>query len=204
MTSPPIAGWKTLVRCGRRRNTRAERQQPLAEQQRHDAADDAERRVRDQFRRVHQAIRRHVKERLVAENRALDDDGGDRRDDGRAEQRGVHVADDFLEREQHGGDGRVEGRRERAGGADRHEIPNAARRQVQPAADDGGEAGADLHRRTLASHRMAGADAEHAGDELAERHAAGNHAARQVIRRLGLRHAAAAHVGKHLRQQESR
>ena len=130
MTRPPIAGWKTFVRGGRRRNDAAQRQQRLAEDQRDDAADDAERRVGQQLRRMHEAIGRHVEQRLVAENRALDDDRGDRRDDRRAEQRGVHVADDLLEREQHRGHRRVEGRGQRAGGADRHEIPDPLRRQT--------------------------------------------------------------------------
>ena len=100
MTSPPIAGWKIFVRGGRREKQRAERQQSLAEEQRHDAAEDAQRRVRDQLRRVHETIGRHVEQRLVAENRAFDDHRGDRRDDGRAEQRGIHVADDLLQGKQ--------------------------------------------------------------------------------------------------------
>ena len=143
-----------------------------------------------------------MEERLVAEDRSLDDHRRDRGDDRRAEQRGVHVADDFLEREQHRRDRRVEGRRQRAGRADRHEIPHPLRRQLQPAADHRREPGADLDRRALAPHRVPGADAQHAGEELAERHARRDDAAVQVIRRLGLRHAAAAHVGKHLRQQD--
>ena len=52
-----------------------------------------------------------------------------------------------------------------------------SRRQLQPASDDRGEPGADLHRRTFASHRVAGADAQHAGQELANRHAGRNDAA---------------------------
>ena len=76
--------------------------------------------------------------------------------------------------------------------------------QVQPLADDRREAGADLHRRPLAAHRVARPDAQHAGEELAERDAAGDHAAREVVGRLGLGHAAAAHVRKHLRQQHAR
>ena len=194
MTRPPIAGWNHLRRRRQAQERAAERQQRLAEQQRDEAADDAERRVGEQLRRVHEVIRRHVEERLVAENRALDDDRRDRGDDGRAEQRRVHVADDLLEREQHRGDRRVEGRGQRAGRADRHEIADALRRQMQPAADHRGEAGADLDRWPLASHRVAGADAEHAGEELAERHARRDDAAVQVIRRFGLRHAAAADV----------
>ena len=150
-----------------------------------------------------QPIRRHVKERLVAQNRAFDDHGGDRRDDCGAEQGGIHVADDLFEGEQHGRHRRVECRGQRTGRAHGDEVPNAARRQTQPAADDGGETGANLDRRTLASHRMAGADAQHAGDEFAQRHAAGDHSAGQVVRRFGLRNAAPAHIGKDLGQQES-
>ena len=190
---------------GRRRNSAAQRQQPLAEQQRDDAADDAERRVGEQLRRMHEVIGRHVKQRLVAENRSLDDDRGDRRDDGRAEQRGVHVADDFFEREQHGGDRRVERRRQRAGGADRHEIAHAL-------------AATDCSQRPISDARPAPicTDGPSRPIEWPEpMHStpvrnlpngtrAGNHAARQVVRRLGLRHAAAAHVGKHLRQQNAR
>ncbi len=94
-------------------------------------------------------------------------------DDRRAEQRRVHVADDFLEREQHRRHGRVERRGQRAGRADRHQIPDALGRQPQPASDDRREARANLHRRALAAHRVARADAEHAGEELADRHARG-------------------------------
>ena len=60
-----------------------------------------ERRVGESSAGMHAGDRRHVEERLVAENRALDHDGRDRGDDRRAEQRRVHVADDLLEREEH-------------------------------------------------------------------------------------------------------
>ena len=84
----------------------------------------------------------------------------------------VHVADDLLEREQHRGDRRVERRGQRAGGADRHEIAHALAAtdaatgrstdaRPAPICTDG----------PFAAHRMAGADAQHAGEELAERHA---------------------------------
>ena len=121
MIRPPSAGCTILVRTGRRRKRRRDRQQALAEHQRDDAADHAERGIGQQLRRMHQPVGRHMKQRFVAQNRALHDDGGDRRDDRRAEQRRIHVADDFLEREQHGGDRRVERSGERSGGADRHQ-----------------------------------------------------------------------------------
>ena len=135
-----------------------------------------------------------MEEWFVAEDRPLDDHGGDRGDDSRAEERRVHVANDFLQREQHRGHRCVECRRQGAGGADRDQISNAFGGKSDPAADGGREAGADLHRRALAPHRMARSDAEHARDELAERNPAGNGTA-------GLRHAAASRIGKELHQQ---
>ena len=153
---------------------------------------------------MHELIGRHVKQRLVAENRSLDDDRGDGGHDGRAEQRRVQVPDDFLERKQHGGDGGVEGGGQRAGRANGHEVAYAIGRKLHPAADDGRQSGADLHGRPFAPHRVTRSDAQDSGDELANRHSRANHAARQVVRRLGLRHAAPSHVGKHLRQQHAR
>ena len=50
---------------------------------------------------------------------------------------------------------------------------------------------------------MAGADAQHAGDELAEWHVGGDHTPGQVIRSFGLRNAAPANIWKHLGQQDS-
>ena len=50
---------------------------------------------------------------------------------------------------------------------------------------------------------MAGADAQDAGQEFADGHPARDDAASEMVRRLGLRHAAATHVGEHARQQES-
>ena len=91
-------------------------------------------------------IGRHVKQRLVAENRALDDHRGDRGHDGRSEQRRVHVADDLFEGEQDGGDGSVERRRQRARRADRHQILRTRRgdrRSHRPT--DRRQTGADLH-----------------------------------------------------------
>ena len=46
-------------------------------------------------------------------------------------------------------------------------------------------------------------DAQRARQELADRNAQRNHPALQVVRRLGLRHAAAAHVGKHRGEQHA-
>jgi hypothetical protein len=43
-------------------------------------------------------LARYPKQRVVAEDRPFDNNRCDRGDDGRAEQRRVHVADDFLER----------------------------------------------------------------------------------------------------------
>ena len=66
-----------------------------------------------------------MEQRLVAQDRPLDDDRGDRGHDGRAQQGGIHVADDLFEREQHRRHRRVEGGGQRAGRADGHEIPDA-------------------------------------------------------------------------------
>ena len=65
------------------------------------------------------------------------------------------------------------------------------------------DAGADLHRGSLAPHRVAGPDAEHAGQELADRHAGGDVPAVEPIRRLRLRHAAAANIREDRCQQNA-
>jgi hypothetical protein len=46
----------------------------------------------------------------------------------------VHVAHHFFEREQHGGDRRIEGRRQRRRRAHRHQRLHAGRREPEPAA----------------------------------------------------------------------
>ena len=57
---------------------------------------------------MHELVGRHVEERLIAKDRAFDDDGGHRRDDRRTDQAGVQIADDFFERKENRGHRRVE------------------------------------------------------------------------------------------------
>jgi hypothetical protein len=109
----------------------------------------------------------------------------------------------FFQRKEDGGDRRVEGGGQGAGGPDRHEILEPLRRDAQRPSDERREARADLDRRPLPSHRMAGADGQHAGQELAERHPRGDVAAVQVKSGFGLRDAAAAHIREHPREQHA-
>ena len=184
MTTPPIAGWNMRVPRGQpleaRRASRGAACRTAATPARPTIPSAG---VAEQLRRVNQVVGRHAEQRLVAEDRTLDDHRRDRCHHCRPEERRVHVADDLLEREQHGGDRRVERRRQRAGGAHWHQLLHAFRRQAEPSSDHRGDAGADLHRWSLAPHRVARPDAEHAGQELANRHAGRNHASRSAGRR---------------------
>jgi hypothetical protein len=63
----------------------AQRQKPFAEQERQQATENPERRVREEFRGMHEMVGRHVKQRFVAQNGPLDDHRCDRRHDGRSQ-----------------------------------------------------------------------------------------------------------------------
>ena len=181
MTSPPIAGWKIFVRCGRRRKRRAERQQPLAEQQRHDAAEDPERRVRDELRGVHEVVGR-ARETAARCPRIERSTITAATDATTVEPSRAAFMSPMISSRANStaATGVLKAAASAPAAPDRHEIPHPARRQVQPPADQRRQARADLHGRSLATHRMARADAQHAGDELAERHAA-----RESRRRTG-------------------
>ena len=84
---------------------------------------------------MHEMVRGHVKQRFVAENGALDNHCRDGGDDRRSEKRGIHVANNFLQRKQHRGHWCVERCSECTRGPDRDEIAHTTRRQAQPLAD---------------------------------------------------------------------
>jgi hypothetical protein len=154
MMAPPTAGSSLRERRGVERG-RAQAQQGAAEDDGQEAADDSQDTVGGQLGRMHEVIRRYPEQRFVAEDRAFDDDGGDGRDHGRADERCVEVADQLLEGEDHGRDRRVEGGRQGAGRADGQQFPVPVRRQSDPRPDRRCDTGADLHGRGGVHERAA-------------------------------------------------
>ena len=74
---------------------------------------------------------------------------------------------------------------------------------MQPSAECGRHARADLYRRPLASQRVARADTQHASDEFTERDSRRDAALVQMERCLGLRNATATHAREDPREQDA-
>jgi len=153
---------------------------------------------------MHEMVSRHMEERLVAEQRTLHDDRCDGRHHGRSNQRRIHVADDLLQREQHGCHRSIERGGQGRGGAHRHQAPNASRRQAEPSAHHRGDAGTDLHRGPFASHGVSASDAKDPGQELAKGHTGRDHSLLKVEGRLRLRNSAPTRLREEFRQQDAR
>ena len=83
-------------------------EQTFAEGQRNDAAHNPKEQVTNQLSRIDEMIGRHMKDGIIAQNGAFDDDrchGGHNR---RTQQGRVHVADDLFEGKDHRGDRSIE------------------------------------------------------------------------------------------------
>ena len=133
----------------------------------------------------------HVKDRVGAEDRVLDN-GGERRGHDDAGEHGlIKVSDQFLKGEGDGGDGRVECCRD--AGRHSHRGQAAAVFGAEPgdAGQRAADAGTDLHGRPLEAKRSAGADLHRAQDEFADRFPNGDVAVAQRISNLDLGNTAA-------------
>ena len=116
----------------------------LDEGERSEAADHAQAGVSAQLAGMFQVIRRNAKQRFIAQKPALDHRTGDRRQHDRAQNAGGPAADDFLDDEQHRGDGSVKGGSQSGSCAYGSDEPQLLARQLQPPAQRRGNACADL------------------------------------------------------------
>ena len=173
----------------------------LGEEHGGESADDAENGVGDEFGGTLEGGDRNAEQRLAAEKPAHDHDAGDRGENDGTEDAGAPASDDFFNDEQDGGDGSVEGGGESGGGADGSHQAKFFAGDLQPAAESGGDAGADLQRRIFRTERLSGADGERGADEFSDRGAEGNESVEDVERGLGLVDAAAADAGKDVEHQ---
>ena len=137
-----------------------------------------------------------VKQRFVAEQQVEHDPGGGGAQHDGTQHRRVEVAHDLLEREQDGGHGRVEGRRQGRGSADGHQRADPLRSQSQPPAEDRCQTGSNLHRRAFAAQRDAGCQRDRTAEEFPDRCPKSDEAVAQEQGGFGLRDSAAASVGE--------
>ena len=136
------------------------------------------------------------------EEQADDDDAGDGGKHDGAQNAGGPAADDLLNDEEDGGDGCVKGGGEAGSGAYGGNEAHAVAGKAQAAADDRGEAGADLQRGIFGAERLSRADGQGGGDEFADGGFEGNVAVVDVEGGLGLIHAAAARQGKEMDDED--
>ena len=104
----------------------------------------------------------------IAEMDPGDDRAGDRGDDDRREGAQRVMAYHHFQREEHAGDRRVERGRNRRRDAASQQGHHLRPRQVEPPADEGGEARAQMDDGALASDRGAGSDRRGAAEGRAE------------------------------------
>ena len=117
---------------------------------------------------MHQMIGRNVKQRLIAQQQMQDHPGSRGTDHHRAQHRRMHIAQDFFEREQHGGDGSVEGGGQRRCTSHRDQRFDALFAETEAPPEYGSDSGADLDRRTLAAECNAAGERGRAAEELPE------------------------------------
>lgn len=140
---------------------------------------------------------RRAEQRLVAEERAADDDRGDRREHDRSEHGRVPPADDLFDDEEHGRDRGVERGADARRGADGRDEAQVIGRQAEGAAEQRRHARAHLQRRVLGAERVARAERHAACDELAGHRAERDAAVRRVERLFRVVDAAAPCGRKH-------
>ena len=145
---------------------------------------------------MHQGIIRHLKERIVAQQQAQHRPGGGRGQHHRAQNRRVHIAHHLFQGKEHRGHRRIEGGGNGGRGANRDQRLHLLRAQSQPASKHRGDARAHLHRRPLAAQRNAAGQRRRRAKELAQNGAQRDESVARKERRLGLRNAAAARIGK--------
>ena len=161
------------------------------EAHRHQSPEYAEHGVDEQFPGRPEFVGGNREQRLVAQRQAEHQPARDRAQDDGAEHAGVQVADDLFEREQDRGDRGVEGGRDRRRRSDGDQLPALLGIQMQRLSHRGGDPGADLRGRPLASQRDAAPQGEHSAEVLPEGHPERNPAVLRDQRGLGLRNAAA-------------
>ena len=115
---------------------------------------------------------------------------------------GAPGADHFFNHEQHGGNRRVEGRRQSCGRANRRDQPHFFARKVQPASECGSDARTHLQRGVLGAQGLPAADRERAHQEFPDDGVERDVAVVNVNGGLGLGDSAAAHVGEKPQHQE--
>ena len=193
---PAAAGCRSCDHCGLAAQFGAEVAEGFGEEQRGEAAEDSQGGVGEEFAGVAEVDDGDAEHRLRSPEGAGDDDAGDGREDDGAEDGGAPLADDLFDDEEDGGDGRVEGGGEASGGSDGGEDAELFFRHAEAAADERGDAGADLEGWVFGAERVAAADGEGGEEELADDGAEGDVAVVDVECGLGLVDAAAADVGE--------
>jgi len=116
----------------------------LDEDERGEAANHAHTGVSQQLNRLFEVIRGDAKQGFVTQKPAGHDRAGNCREHNRAQNAGCPTSDDFLDDEQHGGDGRVECRRQSGCRAHRRDETQLLAREFQAASQRRSQASADL------------------------------------------------------------
>ncbi len=152
--------------------------------------------VDDELAGVQELVFGHAKQRLVTEKEPKHEPRGRGANDDGAENRGMKIAHDLLEREEHGRDGGVEGRRERGRCAHRDKQPEFLRWKSDRAPNHRRDAGPDLNRRPFSAERDPARERRRGAQELAKGRAPGDVPSARVEGRFRLRYAAPPCVGK--------
>lgn len=160
-----------------------------------DGTDDAEDRVQDELARRDEREGACVERRMIAEIGPRDDGREDARNDDRRERTRREISEDYLTREEHAADRRVECRRNTGGRAAGDERSNQRRRGVRELAEHGTDRGPDLYDRTLAPDAAAERDRRRRCERLDADHARPDDAAVERDRRHHLGDAVAARLG---------
>ncbi len=190
-------------RPGERQEPPSHPEQELHEHDRDEPAGDAEDGVDRELQRVHQLIGRNVEQWFVAEHQVEDGPRGRRTDDDRPDHRGVQVAQYLFQGEEDRRDGRVECRGESRGRPDRDERAHAVRPEPKPTSEYGGDARADLDRRSFTPECDAAGERDRGTRELAQDRAQFDVAVVEEERGLGLRNAAATRVREVAGEQQT-
>src|SRR5258706_5210992 len=171
------------------RKSRAHPEQKLDEPYGAESSDDPKHYIRAELSGADEMISRNVEERVVTENEVEDQPRCSRRKNSGPKDGRVQIADDFLEREEHGRNRSVECGSERGGSAAGNQSPNLESAQPETLRDDGRESRSHVNRGPLASERNSGGQRNHAADEFSRDRSQRDAAVVNEERRTGLRNA---------------
>ena len=127
----------------------ADGEQQFDEDHRAESADQAEDGIDSELHGIDQMVGRDVEERLVTQDQVEEHPGSRGTDHHRSEHGSMQVAEDFFERKENRGDGRIEGRGQRGRAPHGHQVADGRSAQSEAASQHGGDSRRRSGRRVL-------------------------------------------------------